>query len=286
MLVVPDQEALHARGLVQQVAFHPRTARPVVPARHRCCAAHDDASTAVDTPDHRVADRPCRVVVVDVDPRWGSRGQRVLEASRFVVDGEVVAELVPAKLPLPGPARDADGAASGNLRDLADRRSNCARGRGHDDGVPRPRPADGCQREVGGDAVYAQDAQRQGPGKIGLPHLASDRAAVGDGIFLPAEHSHDDVAFGVSRVSRGHHRAAGEGTHWRADGHGLGVVRHGVHPAAHRRIDRKEFVANQQFAGLQLRQRHGDNAEMVRLRDPNGTRRQLDLAVVGRQHDR
>ena len=72
-------------------------------------------------------------------------------------------------------------------------------------------PGRGCaeveQSEIGGDAVQAEDAERQRQRQVGLAHLARDVGAVRHGEVLPAEHAHHAIALGKARVARGNHAA-------------------------------------------------------------------------------
>jgi hypothetical protein len=233
---------------------------------------------------HGVADGARGVVEIDVDAARARVRERGLQIARLVVDGGVVAELVAAQRRLGRAARDADSAATGELRDLADRRAHRARRGRDDDRVAGTRRTDVEEREVCGHAVQAQNAERARERQVRLPDLARDLAAVAHRVLLPPEHAHDPVAGRVAGVARSDHLAAGERTHHLADAHRRRVVRDGAHPAAHRGVDREEVVPDQEFAVPEIGHRRDGELEMRRLRDAVRAGLQANLAIACWRH--
>ncbi len=229
---------------------------------------------------HRVGDRPRRIVEIDVDALGaGARDRRVEVLLRLVVDGGVVAEQLEAILRLGRTAGDAHRATALDLRDLPHRRADAAR-RGRDQyGIPFPGLADAEQPPIGGDAVQPQRAQRQRQRQVGLAHLARHLAAIRQGVVLPAEHAGDDFAGAIFRMLRFDDFSHREGAHHRADLDRLGVVRRGVDPATHRRIDRQEAVAHHELAAIGRRHRPLRQLEMFGLRNADRPRLQPDLTI-------
>src|ERR1043166_5577566 len=73
-----------------------------------------------------VADGATGVVEIEIDTAWAGRGERGLQIVALVIDRHVIAEQLSALGDLRRPAGNPDRPATGEFRDLADRRSHRA----------------------------------------------------------------------------------------------------------------------------------------------------------------
>src|SRR2546430_1993826 len=135
-------------------------------------------------------------------------------------------------------ARDADGPASLELRDLPDHAAHGARRRRHDDGLAGPRAAEVEQADVRGKPGHAENAERRPDRR--LRGLERPRPGAGrHRVALPAIVADDEVAGLEGRVGRLDHLADGAAHHHLAEVDRLRVRASLAHAAAHVRIERE-----------------------------------------------
>ena len=198
-----------------------------------------------------VEDLAADVVEVDVDPLRAVLAQARGDVLRLVVDRRVEAELLDDVGALLGAARDPDGAAVLQLRELSDDPADRAGGAGDDDGLARDRFADVEQPEVGGHAGHAERAQIHGQRRQRRVDLLQ-RGGVRDRILLNAEQAGDEVAGGERGIVGGEHFACGERAHHLADADRRDVGAGVVHPAAHRGVERDQARLHERLARARL----------------------------------
>ncbi len=221
------------------------------------------------------------ILEVDVDAVRRRGGKLLAPVRRLVVDGGVEAEILDNVPALVGPARDADGAATLDLRDLADDRADGARCSGDEDGVTRLRAAKLKETEIGGEAGHAAGAEhgRQFDGKALRQHAHGAHAFIGDAVVLPAGEAAHPVAFLVARRVRLHDHADAAAAHDLADADGRHVLVHVAHPDAVRGIEAEIEHAHDRLAGTGLGNRLLDEIEIRLLDAARGARLQAEPAV-------
>ncbi len=96
---------------------------------------------------------------------------------------------------------------------------------------------------------------------------------------LPPEQADDGVALRQVVRSRGDHFADAEAAHHRAELHRRDVRVTGVHPAAHRRIERQVPLANDGLTGRGLRNGGLKDLEVGELGQTDRPRLQQDLQI-------
>ena len=117
-------------------------------------------------------------------------------------------------------------------------------------------------------------------GQVGLDDAPDDRAAVDRRQLLPPEPSRDDLAGAIIRMARYDDLADRERAHHRADRHRRGIVSLVGDPAAHRGLDREEFVADEDLPLRRSDDRGIANGEILGLRDSRrpGDKNHLTIA--------
>ena len=122
---------------------------------------------------------------------------------------------------LRGPARDADGAAIPDARNLTDRRPDGPRGRGDHDGLAGLGLADLEKPEIGRQSVHAKDAQRGRQRQIAIGDRPDHHLRIDGGVILPAELAGDVRPLAKPRVARRLDPAGGVRPHHVADANRL-----------------------------------------------------------------
>src|SRR6266850_5375462 len=150
--VVEDDESLHACTLDQQVTLGPRASGPGIPARDRRGSANDHARADGEVAKNRVADLSTGIVEIDIDTSWAGCRECGCQIVALVVDRRIVAEQLAALGDLRGPARNTDGPATGDFRDLTDRRAHRAGRRRHHYSIAGAWLANIQQPKIGGHA--------------------------------------------------------------------------------------------------------------------------------------
>ena len=225
-----------------------------------------------------IEDLAADVVEVDIDALRAMLAQRRAHVLVLVVDGRVEAEFVHQVAALVGAAGDADHAAALDPGHLPDHHPDRASGTGHHHGVAFLRGADVEQAEICGHAGHPEHAQVGG--QRGEPGVDQARAlAVGDHVLLHAEHAGHAAADREFRVVRRNHFTRRIGAHHLADADRRHVGLALVHPAAHRRIQRDVFDADQEFAFAGIADGFFDQVPVAGLGQADGTRGEAELAV-------
>ena len=277
--MVEHDKALRAGPLDQQVALKSRAGRPRVPGRNGRGPADDDAGADGEMRIDGVAHCAGRIVEIDVDAPRTSRRERRPHVFGAVVDRRIVAEMIPAQRGLGGAAGDGDGATTLQIRDLPYCRSDRSRSGRDQHDVAALRLADEFEPDQRGNAVDAQNTQRQRTRQIGLAHPSDHRSWRDVCVSLPTEPSHHDV----TRPKRGgagfHDFADRQRPHGRAEIDRRGIVALVSDPAAHRRLNGQEIVADADTAVRQRRQVLFQDRKVSGLSDAGWARSENDPTI-------
>ena len=131
-----------------------------------------------------------------------------------------------------------------------------------------------------GHAVDPEDAERQRHRQVGFGDAANDGVDRDGGMGLPAEPAGKHFADAEIRVAALDDVADGQRAHHGTD-FNRGCIAGGIgDPAAHRRLDRQETVADQNLAVRETGEGSLDDGEILRLRHALRTRDENGLAVV------
>ncbi|KOT02711.1 hypothetical protein DM50_3748 [Burkholderia mallei] len=287
-VVIEDDEALHPDPLAQHARREQRQA--VRAARQLAVVvvsdqpAHRHARMIVQQRQHRVEHRAADVLEIHVDAVRARGGELFREIGIVVIDARVEAERPGHIAALVRAARDADDAATLELRDLPDDRAHRAARRRDGHRLARLRLADVQQSEVRGEARHAEHAER-----VRRMRDVRERhqvGAVGHGVVLPAGVRQHEIAVaerGHARRDDAAHRSA---HHHAAELDGRSIRGRVAHAAAHVRIERQPDRAQQHLARRGHGHRRRFGAEILRRGRALRARVQHDPAVgrLGLRH--
>ena len=119
---------------------------------------------------------------------------------RFVIDGDVIAELFQTGLALFLRAGDTHRSTSTNLGELTDDEPDSASCRRNDHGLPRLGVTNTEQAHMGGHAVYAKHVQSHRDWRLGRIDFSVDIGSVRDRVGAPSLPTLHDLAYVVVRV--------------------------------------------------------------------------------------
>ena len=212
--------------------------------------------------------------------------EALAHVSRAVVDARVEAELAHHEVALRLAARDADDAATLELRHLAHRLPHGPRRTGHHHRLARLRLADVEQPEVARHTGHAQRVEPLLQWRDRGVDLHHPGVARGGGIeeseFLHAEAGADEGAHRVVGVSRGHDAPHAARAHHLTQADRGNVALALVHPPAHRRVERQHQRLHQVRPVADLGHRLFGELPVGRLGQPHWSSCEAHLVVHGR----
>ena len=280
--VLEHEKPLDLRLFLDQLPKQPGALFEFGGIVERNLAADNNAGTDINQREDGVADWAADVVEVDVDT-VGAEFLQFAEivVGRFVIESGVEAEFVGEVGDLFIRAGNADDAATFQFRDLSHRGADRSSGAGDNDGFARLGVADIEQAEIGGQSGHAEDAQGCGNRLVARADFADFRA-VGDQVFLPADHAGDHVTGGEPVVFRFDDFADRLPDHHVAESHGISIRFPLVHPPPHVGIDGEIGRLDQKLTVVEFGNRFFDEGEIGFLGSPHGAGDEGDFSVGSR----
>src|SRR5690606_36849030 len=228
---------------------------------------NDDAAMLLHVEDRRIKHLAADIVEIDIDAFRAMLADRRAQISAAIGEAIIEAEAFDI-VTLCRRTGDTDDTAAFLLCDLPGCGPHRSRRRGDQDGLARTGCAEFQKAEIGGEARNAEHANRGGRAELAVKHLRRKylhAAPVRNGMCHPAKAACHAVAWLELLVLRGFDNANHRTVDGLAKGKG-GRVAIPRKAAAHPRIDRVIFRADQDFMLANIRQRYFFQPEVLKPR--------------------